>query len=349
MPNITHTTSGATGIGTPTGLPGGISANFGGNTITISGTPNGSGTFNYSIPLTGGCGTVFATGTINVTPNNFAASVSSEVLCLGTVLSNITIVTTGATGIGTATGLPTGVTAGFAGNTITISGTPTATGNFNYNIPLTGGCGAISATGLIIVHPNPVATVNDPSEDVGTTASTLTLTPSVGTPVNYTIDYDLAANTENFVDISTPTPLSGAMFAIPASAPANTYNGILYFSDANGCSGSDDFTITLAIPPLPTVTVTVNPASAEENEGTDLVYTFARTGATTSALTVNFSISGTATYTTDYSISGQASYTDPSGTMLFGVGEATKTLTVTFVGDTDIESDETVIVTIDAG
>jgi hypothetical protein len=34
------------------------------NTITTSGTPTASGTFNYSIPLTGGCGAVNATGTI---------------------------------------------------------------------------------------------------------------------------------------------------------------------------------------------------------------------------------------------------------------------------------------------
>ena len=50
-------------------------------------------------------------------------------------------------GIGAATGLPAGVTAAFASNTITISGTPTASGTFSYSIPLTGGCGAVNATG----------------------------------------------------------------------------------------------------------------------------------------------------------------------------------------------------------
>jgi uncharacterized protein (TIGR02145 family) len=34
---------------------------------------------------------------------------------------------------------------------ITISGTPTATGSFTYTIPLTGGCGSVSATGTIMV------------------------------------------------------------------------------------------------------------------------------------------------------------------------------------------------------
>jgi uncharacterized protein (TIGR02145 family) len=63
---ITHTTTGATGIGTPTGLPAGVTADWAANTITISGTPTADGTFNYSIPLTGGIGSVSATGTITV-------------------------------------------------------------------------------------------------------------------------------------------------------------------------------------------------------------------------------------------------------------------------------------------
>jgi hypothetical protein len=124
LTDITHATTGATGIGTATGLPAGVTAAFASNTITISGTPTVSGTFNYTIPLTGGCGAVNATGTITVTPNNTASAASTTpTLCISTVLTDITHATTGATGIGTATGLPAGVTAAFASNTITISGT----------------------------------------------------------------------------------------------------------------------------------------------------------------------------------------------------------------------------------
>ncbi|WP_432221764.1 gliding motility-associated C-terminal domain-containing protein [Flavobacterium sp. TMP13] len=152
---ITHTTTGATGIGTATGLPTGVTAVWASNTITISGTPTASGTFNYSIPLTGGCGAVkSATGTITVNADNTVGNASATpTLCINTALTAITHTTTGATGIGTATGLPTGVTAVWASNTITISGTPTASGTFNYSIPLVGGCGAVkSATGTITVN-----------------------------------------------------------------------------------------------------------------------------------------------------------------------------------------------------
>ena len=100
LTNITHTTTRATGIGTATGLPAGVTATFASNTITISGTPTASGTFNYSIPLTGGCGTVNATGTITVTPANTAGTASTTpTLCINTALTAITHATTGATGI----------------------------------------------------------------------------------------------------------------------------------------------------------------------------------------------------------------------------------------------------------
>jgi hypothetical protein len=95
---------------------------------------------------------VNATGTITVTPAKTAgAASSSPTLCTNSALTAITHSTTGATGIGAATGLPAGVSAAFASNTITISGTPTASGTFNYSIPLTGGCGSANATGTITV------------------------------------------------------------------------------------------------------------------------------------------------------------------------------------------------------
>ena len=86
---------------------------------------------------------------------NSAASPSNVTLVATTPLTPITIATTGATGIDLATGLPAGVTAVWLNDVITISGTPTAAGTFNYTIPLTGGCGTVSATGIITVNPVP--------------------------------------------------------------------------------------------------------------------------------------------------------------------------------------------------
>ncbi|MFH7036301.1 hypothetical protein, partial [Flavobacterium aquidurense] len=82
---------------------------------------------------------------ITVTADNSVSVASATpTLCINTVLTNITHTTTGATGIGLVTGLPSGVTASWASNTITISGTPTVSGVYDYSIPLTGGCGVIN-------------------------------------------------------------------------------------------------------------------------------------------------------------------------------------------------------------
>lgn len=95
LTNITHTTTGATGISNSgvsgaNGLPAGVSASWASNTITISGTPTASGTFNYSIPLTGGCGSVNATGTItvNTTPNNPTAP-ATQTFCQGATVADL--------------------------------------------------------------------------------------------------------------------------------------------------------------------------------------------------------------------------------------------------------------------
>ncbi len=87
----------------------------------------------------------------------------------------------------------------------------------------------------------------------------------------------------------------------------------------------------------PTVTVSATDAIAGEpaDNGT---FTFTRTGSTAAALTVNFTVGGTATSGTDYTALG-TSVTIPAG-------QASATKTVTVIDDTNNESTETVIVTL---
>jgi len=93
---------------------------------------------------------------VSIVPSCVVSAASSTPgLCVGKAISPvITHTTTGASsiandGVAGANGLPAGVSASFSGNTITISGTPTASGYFSYSILLD--CGAVSATGTIIV------------------------------------------------------------------------------------------------------------------------------------------------------------------------------------------------------
>jgi uncharacterized protein (TIGR02145 family) len=102
------------------------------------------------------------TTTTTVTPcvlNTATAASSSPTLTVNTILTNITHSTTNATGIGNAIGLPSGVTASWLADMITLMGTPAVTGIFNYTIPLTGGCGSVNATGIVTVNPVSSATL----------------------------------------------------------------------------------------------------------------------------------------------------------------------------------------------
>ena len=156
--DITYETTGATGADV-TGLPNGVTGTWSANVLTISGTPSESGTFTYTVTLTGGCGTVTTTGTITVNADNTIALTSAtgtdaQTLCINSTITDITYATTGATGA-TVTGLPAGVTGAWLLDVFTISGTPTETGTFNYTITLTGGCGNVTTSGTIIVNPIP--------------------------------------------------------------------------------------------------------------------------------------------------------------------------------------------------
>jgi hypothetical protein len=253
MTAITHSTTGAIGIGTASGLPPGVSAAWGSNTITISGTPNTDGTYNYSIPLTGGCGTASATGTITVLPVMAAGSPSSTpTLCINTTLTAITHSTTGATGIGTATGLPTGVSAAWGSNAITINGTPTNSGTFNYSIPLTGGCGTVNATGTIIVNPDMIA---------GAASSSPTLC------MNSTLSQDITHSTTNATGIGSPSGLPAGMNAAWASntitisgtpAASGTFN---YSIPLSGGCGTANATGTITVNDVPAAVTVIGGGS----------------------------------------------------------------------------------------
>ena len=94
-------------------------------------------------------------------------------------------------------------------------------------------------------------------------------------------------------------------------------------------------------PTLPSITLAVSPSSVTEDGTTNLVYTFTRTGSTTSALTANYSIGGTATNGTDYTLLPTS--------VTFEANSAIATVTVDSTADTIVESDETVILTLAAG
>ncbi|MBN2778803.1 MAG: gliding motility-associated C-terminal domain-containing protein [Bacteroidales bacterium] len=129
-------------------------------------TTSGSFTINYGGSAQDLCGnTAFADSwnfvinpgvTITLTS---AVATENQTVCNGNVITSITYSSTGATS-GTITGLPAGVNGNFNSTTgaVSISGTPTANGVYNYTVSLTGSCGNVQETGTITVVDNVVAT-----------------------------------------------------------------------------------------------------------------------------------------------------------------------------------------------
>ncbi|MFY7885795.1 MAG: hypothetical protein ACOVOV_13235, partial [Dolichospermum sp.] len=248
---ITHTTAGVTGIGAASGLPEGVTATWSNNIITISGTPTQSGVFAYIIPLTGGsCGSseVIAKGTITVKSNMLVSSASYwPNVCVNSSLSTAVTHTPigNASGIGTPVGLPSGVTASWTGFSISISGTPTVSGIFNYSIPLTGGCGAVSATGTITVEPSRTVTAasSSPTLCINTPLIPITHTTTgvTGIATSFGLPDGVSASFSNNTITISGTPIT-----------AGTY---VYSISLSGLCGTANATGTIVVTPAMTVGV----------------------------------------------------------------------------------------------
>ncbi|MDH4402901.1 MAG: hypothetical protein QE264_01490 [Flavobacterium sp.] len=224
----------------------GIVTGFGGNANSISVLPTFTSATDLHLTAAGNCsinnagtpisgittdydGATRSTSTPDIGADEFTGDIntagaasSTPTLCNNTILTNITHATTVATGIGTATGLPTGVTAAWASNTITISGTPSATGTFNYTIPLSGGTCTVNATGTITVNPSPTALVLTGSLVCAGTTGSITSSTSVS-GVDYQL-YDSANAAVGSVQAGTGSGLTWSSIAIGTGYYANATN-----------------------------------------------------------------------------------------------------------------------------
>ncbi len=122
------------------------------STITVGSGPIALGKF-----ISGsGCTGTPVSFDITVNPANTvtlssAVGTNAQTVMANTGIANIKYNTTGATGA-SFSNLPAGVTGSWSADVVTISGTPTAVGTFNYTVTLTGGCGTITANGSLTVN-----------------------------------------------------------------------------------------------------------------------------------------------------------------------------------------------------
>ena len=104
--------------------------------------------------------------------------------------------------------------------------------------------------------------------------------------------------------------------------------------------------ITATLTAAPVITLAVTPVAVSEDGASNLSYTFTRTGATTSTLTVSYTVSGNATLGTDYT---GISTSGTTKLITFAVGAATASVTVNPTADNIGEPDETVVLTLAGG
>ncbi|MFD2162290.1 T9SS type A sorting domain-containing protein [Paradesertivirga mongoliensis] len=239
---------GATDV-TVTGLPAGLtsSKDAGAKTLTISGTPEASGTYTV-VTIGGAVPAVSLQGTVNMllaSPTLTLTSNHSQAVVKGTAISNIIFTWGGGATDVTVTGLPAGLTSSkdAGARTLTISGTPDVSGT--YTVTTIGGAApAVSLQGTVLVSLlNPtLAVTNNHTQNVieglaitnivftwGGGATDITIS---GLPSGLTISRDAAART---VTVS-GTPGSSSSYTaatIGGASPAASVQGTINVLPAN--------------------------------------------------------------------------------------------------------------------
>uniref|UniRef100_UPI002629791E CUB domain-containing protein n=1 Tax=Flavobacterium sp. TaxID=239 RepID=UPI002629791E len=247
---IYTTTNGVTDV-TSSGLPSGVTGTFNSGIYTITGIPTVSGTYNYSVTTSGGCGSVTLNGTITVSPNvtmNLTSGSSTQSVCVNTAIATIEYTTAnGATNV-TSSGLPLGVTGTFNSGVYTITGTPTISGTYNYTVTTSGGCSSVTLNGTITVSPN--ATLNLTS---GNNIQNICINTAIAT-----IEYTAGSGVTNVTSSGLPSGVTGTfnsgiytITGIPTVA--GTYNYSVTAS--SGCS-SVTFNGTITVSPNVTMNLT---------------------------------------------------------------------------------------------
>ena len=294
-------------------------------TFTRTGATTSALTVNYGIT-----GTADATDYTGATPGTgktitFAAGSATATLTIDptadtTIEANETVALTLATGTGYTIGTATDVTGTITNDdfpTITLAIAPASvledgTPNLIYTFTRTG----------------PITNTLTVNYGITGTATNGTDYATIGTSVTFAANSATATVTVN----PTPDTVIEANETVALTLATGTGYTIGTTTAVTGTITDDD---------SPNITLAVAPASVLENGTPNLVYTFTRTGATTSALTVNYSIGGTATNGTDYTTIGTS--------VTFAAGSTTATVTVDPTADTIIEDNETVALTLATG
>ncbi|MHC1775250.1 MAG: HYR domain-containing protein [Lentimicrobium sp.] len=125
-----------------------------------------------------------------------------------------------------------------------------------YTVGVTGidvGTCSTTMNGSVVINPVPTITPgSNPSVCRGVTSANLLYSATTGSPDQYSIDYNPAAEAAGFVDvINSVLPASPIILAIPAGAPSALYSANLTVRNSTtGCT-STAYPISVTVNPLP--------------------------------------------------------------------------------------------------
>ncbi|SOU08869.1 hemagglutinin [Xanthomonas arboricola pv. fragariae] len=203
-----------------------------------------------------------------------------------------------------------------------------------------------SRTASIAVSP---ASRNEDSGAAFTYTVTLSQTSSSATTVNLTRSGTATSGTDYTgapSSIVVPANATTATFSVtPIADTTVEADETVVISVASGSGygiGSpSSATATIVNDDFPNASIAVAPSSVAEDGATNLIYTVTLDQAAPSAVSVAFSVGGTATSGTDY-----AAVSSP---LVIAAGQTTGTITINPTADSTTEPDETVVLTLASG
>ena len=226
------------------------------NNGDITSVGAGSATFTFTETATGCSNT---TGGLTVNTNSSvslssAVGTDAQTKCISTAITNITYQGAGSITSAPVTGLPTGVTGAYNSGTkvVTISGTPTVAGTFNYTVNIVGPCSNSSIGGTITVNAN--ATIS-----LSSGAGTNIQAPCTNSPIT-NITYAIGGSGTGASVTGLPAGVTGSYNAgvytisgSPSVVAGGTFN---YTITTTGPCVNPNLTGTLTVKALPVTTGT---------------------------------------------------------------------------------------------
>jgi len=305
------------------------------NPLTANFSIGGTAAFSGDYTQTGAATFVPPNGSVSFAAGELTATVTVDPVADSTVEPDETVVLTVVAGPGYTVGAPSSATGTITNDDtdVSVAVAPSSTtedgaGNLVYTFTRAG-----VTTGALTANFTIAGTATFNTDYTQTGAATFA-------PPNGTVDFAAGSSTATVtVDPTADGTVEPDETVVLTVAPGTGYNVAALNNSATGTITNDDTDVSVA----------VAPASVAEDGATNLVYTFTRVGVTSNPLTANFTIGGTATFSTDYTQVGAATFVPPNGTVIFGAGNSTATVTVNPSTDITSEPDETVILTVAAG